>query len=146
MDEEGDDPLVCTCKLSGAQHSGKTPVTSVGKKKQKQKQKQAVISAKTQPARRRTNRPHVDMLSKPRQKVSKTTVFPHDPFLSPQKMSGYASLSQDDSLTTSFQELNQSTDNEELDRRKQKRGKRMGHAAETTATQRILVSSVSVSL
>lgn len=36
---------------------------------------------------------------------SKTTVFPHDPFSL--QLSGYASLFQDDSLTTSFQELNQ---------------------------------------
>lgn len=36
---------------------------------------------------------------------SKTTVFPHDPFSL--QLSGYASLFQNDSLTTSFQELNQ---------------------------------------
>lgn len=74
------------------------------------------------------------VVQKSSQKVSKTTVFPHDLFyFTPPQLSGYASWFQDDSLTTSFQELNQSADNEELDRRKQKRGKGIGHTTGTTA-------------
>lgn len=65
-------------------------------------------------------------VQKPRQKVSKTAVIPHYLFLSPLRPSGYASRLQDDSLTASFQEINQSAGNEESDRRKQTRGEGAG--------------------
>lgn len=67
------------------------------------------------------------------QKLLKTTVFAHDLFYFAPTIWLCKSVSTDDSLTTSFQELNQSADNEELDKRKQKRGKGMGHMTRTTA-------------
>lgn len=66
----------------------------------------------------------------------------------PPQPSGYVIQFQDDSLTTSFQELNQSPDNEELDRRKQKRGKGMAENTGTTAYWWLLFffSNISLSL
>lgn len=79
---------------------------------------------------------HVDMWSKSQVRKSPKQLFSHMTYFispAPPQLSGYSSQFQDDSLTTSFQELNQSADNEELDGRKQKRGKGMGHTTRTTA-------------
>lgn len=98
----------------------------------------SVISVTREAPGRQISTTHVDMLSKSHVRKSKTTVIPHE--LSPPphshpptpRPSGYASRLQDDSLTASFQEINQSAGNEEWDRRKQKRGEGVGHPTETT--------------
>lgn len=62
-------------------------------------------------------------------------IAPPPPPPPPPQLSGYASRLQDDSLTTSFQELNQFADNEESDRRKRKKGRRDGtHRRENSKT------------
>lgn len=91
---------------------------------------------------------HVDVWSKSQVRKSQKQLFStHDLFYPPHpQLSGYASQFQDDSLTTSFQELNQSADDEELDRRKQERGKGMGHTTGTKAKWWLLFLFSNISL